>query len=44
MTAELGLTTDTKPASGYTAEINSAVYSMNQFLVQGIVPFNIMEP
>ena len=31
MTAELGLTAEEKGASGYTAQINSAVYSLLDF-------------
>jgi len=31
LTSELGLTTEAKPATAYTAEINSAVYSMLDF-------------
>ncbi len=31
LTAELGLTRDVKPASAYTAEVNSAVYSLLDF-------------
>ena len=31
LTSELGLTTEAKPATAYTAEVNSAVYSMLDF-------------
>ena len=31
LTDELGLTTEPKPATAYTAEVNSAVYSMLDF-------------
>ena len=31
LTDELGLTTEAKPATAYTAEVNSAVYSMLDF-------------